>query len=75
MTTAKKLGWGNLKGKRLLLTDSIIGIDRNEWTLLEISPNGKVAKFRNELADCVFWTDLDEIAVIDILQKGIAGGI
>ena len=59
--------WEELKGKRLLLTDSITRIARNEWTLLEISPNGKVAKFQNELADCQFWTDLDELMVVDVL--------
>lgn len=59
--------WEELKGKRLLLTDSITRIQRNEWTLLEISPNGKLAKFRNELSDCQFWTDLDELIVVDML--------
>lgn len=59
--------WEELKGKRLLLTDSITRIARNEWTLLEISPNGKVGKFRNELAACQFWTDLGDLMVVDVL--------
>ena len=59
--------WKELKGKRLLLTDSITRIKRNEWTLIEISPNGKVGKFRNELANTCFWTDLDDLVVMDVL--------
>ncbi len=59
--------WEKLKGKRLLLTDMITRIQRSEWTLLEISPNGKVGKFRNELADACFWTDLDDLVVMDVL--------
>ena len=59
--------WGKLKGKRLLLTDMITRIQRSEWTLLEISPNGKVGKFRNELADTCFWNDLDDLVVMDVL--------
>jgi hypothetical protein len=59
--------WEKLKGKRLLLTDRITRIQRSEWTLLEISPNGKVGKFRNELADTCFWTDLDDLVVMDVL--------
>ena len=65
--TMNRKKWEELKGKRLLLTDSITRIERKEWTLLEISLNGKVAKFRNELADCKFWTDLDDIIVMDVL--------
>lgn len=58
-----------LVGKRLLLTDRITGISRRESTLLEVSPSGKVAKFRNELAtDCVFWKDLDEVELLEVLQ-------
>jgi len=59
--------WEKLIGKRLLLTDRITRIQRSEWTLLEISPNGKVGKFRNELADTCFWTDLDDLVVMDVL--------
>jgi hypothetical protein len=59
--------WKTLIGKRLLLTDRITRIQRSEWTLLEISPNGKVGKFRNELADTCFWTDLDHLVVMDVL--------
>lgn len=59
--------WKELKGKRLLLTDRITRIKRSEWTLLEISPNGEVGKFRNELADTCFWTDLDDLVVMDVL--------
>ena len=59
--------WKTLIGKRLLLTDRITRIQRNEWTLLEISPNGEVGKFRNELADTCFWTDLDDFVVMDVL--------
>jgi len=59
--------WEELIGKRLLLTDRITRIQRNEWTLLEISPNGKVGKFRNELADTCFWNDLDDLVVMDVL--------
>ena len=60
--------WEELIGKRLLLTDRITRIKRSEWTLLEISPNSKVGKFRNELADTCFWTDLDDLVVIDVLH-------
>ena len=59
--------WKELKDKRLLLTDRITRIKRSEWTLLEISPNSKVGKFRNELADTRFWTDLDDLVVMDVL--------
>ena len=59
--------WEELIGKRLLLTDRITRIQRSEWTLLEISPNGKVGKFRNELADTSFWNDLDDLVVMDVL--------
>ena len=61
--------WEELIGKRLLLTDGITRIQRNEWTLLEISPNGKVGKFRNELANTHFWTDLDDFIVMDVLPS------
>lgn len=67
-----KQGWKDHIGKRLLVTDRITHIARNEWTLLEISPNGKVAKFRNELADCLFWNDLDDLLVVDILPKNLS---
>ena len=60
--------WEELIGKRLLLADRITRIQRNEWTLLEISPNGEVGKFRNELADTSFWNDLDDLVVIDVLH-------
>ncbi len=59
--------WKTLIDKRLLLTDRMTRIQRSEWTLLEISPNGKVGKFRNELADTCFWTDLDDLVVMDVL--------
>jgi hypothetical protein len=59
--------WTELIGKRLLLTDSMTRIARHEWTLLEISPSSKVAKFRYEIANCQFWTDLDELVVMDVL--------
>ena len=62
-----KYKWEELIGKRLLLTDRITRIQRNEWTLLELNSNGKVGKFRNELADTCFWTDLDDLVVIDVL--------
>lgn len=62
-----KTEWKNLVGKRLLLTEKMTRIPRNEWTLLEISPSGKTAKFRNEIAVCQFWTDLDELMVMDVL--------
>jgi hypothetical protein len=61
--------WKQFKGKRLLLTDTITRIQRNEWTLLEICPNGKVGKFRNELADTCFWTDLDDLVVMVVLPN------
>jgi hypothetical protein len=60
--------WEELIGKRLLLADRITRIQRNEWTLLEISPNGEVGKFRNELADTSFWNDLDDLVVMDVLH-------
>lgn len=57
-------------GKRLLLTDDTTRIQRNEWTLLELSPNGKTGKFRNELHKaCKFWTDLDELVLLEVLKK------
>lgn len=59
--------WEELKGKRLLITDGIAGIARREWMLLEISPNGKVAKFQNEISQ--FWTDLDDLQVMDVLPS------
>jgi len=59
--------WEQLIGKRLLLTDRMTRIQRSEWALLEISPNGKVGKFRNELANTRFWTDLDDLVVMDVL--------
>lgn len=59
--------WINRVGQRLLLTDRMTRIERNEWTLLEVSPNGKVGKFRNETAGCQFWTDLNELLVMDEL--------
>ena len=69
-----KYKWEELIGKRLLLTDRITRIQRNEWTLLEISPNGKVGKFRNELADTRFWTDLDDLVVMDVLPPNEEDG-
>ncbi len=60
--------WEKLKGKRLLLTDRITRIQRNEWTLLELNSNGRIGKFRNELADTCFWTDLDDLVVMDVLH-------
>ena len=59
--------WEKLKGKRLLLTDIITRIQRNEWTLLELNSNGRIGKFRNELANTCFWTDLDDLVVMDVL--------
>jgi hypothetical protein len=49
-------------------------IQRSEWTLLEISPNGKVGKFRNELADTRFWNDLDDLVVMDVLPPNKEDG-
>lgn len=58
-----------LKGSRLLMTDRYC-ISRNEWTLLEIAPNGKIAKFRNELVnDYIFWTDIDDLILLDVLPS------
>jgi hypothetical protein len=65
--------WKTLIGKRLLLTDRI-RIQRNEWTLLEMSPNGKVGKFRNELANTCFWIDLDDLVVMDVLPPNKEDG-
>ena len=59
--------WDKLIGKRLLLTDRMTHISRNEWTLLEIAPNGKIAKFKNELYPCNFWTDLESQVLLDVL--------
>ena len=59
--------WEELIGKRLLLTDRITRIQRNEWTLLELNSNGRIGKFRNELANTRFWTDLDDFIVMDVL--------
>jgi len=59
--------WEELIGKRLLLTDRITRIQRNEWTLLELNSNGRIGKFRNELANTCFWTDLDDLVVMDVL--------
>lgn len=58
-----------LKGSRLLMTDRY-RISRNEWTLLEIAPNGKIAKFRNELVnDGIFWIDIDDLILLDVLPS------
>lgn len=59
--------WLKLVGKRLLLTDCVTQTSRDEWTLLEISSNGKVGKFRNELADSLFWTDLRDLELLEEL--------
>ena len=61
--------WEELIGKRLLLTDRITRIQRNEWTLLELNSNGRIGKFRNELANTCFWTDLDDLVVMDVLPE------
>ena len=61
--------WEELIGKRLLLTDIITRIQRNEWTLLELNSNGRIGKFRNELANTCFWTDLDDLVVMDVLPE------
>jgi hypothetical protein len=66
--------WEKLKGKRLLLTDRITRIQRNEWTLLELNSNGRIGKFRNELADTCFWTDLDDFVVMDVLPPNKEDG-
>lgn len=59
--------WNELTGKRLLVTDGITGIGRSELTLLEISPNKKIGKFRNEIHNTVFRSDLDDCEVLDVL--------
>jgi len=64
-----RIEWTKHIGCRLLLTDTITHIARNEWTLLEVSPNRKVGKFRNELNPAQFWTDLDEVEVLDVLGE------
>ena len=66
--------WEKLKGKRLLLTDRITRIQRNEWTLLERNSDGRIGKFRNELADTCFWTDLDDFVVMDVLPPNKEDG-
>lgn len=68
MKTPNPPDWPLLLGKRLLLMNTLY-VARNEWTLLDISPNGKVGKFQNELADnCHFWTDLKDVVVLDVLS-------
>ncbi len=69
-----KYKWEKLKGKRLLLTDRITRIQRNEWTLLELNSNGRIGKFRNELANTCFWTDLDDLVVMDVLPPNKEDG-
>ncbi len=55
-------------GQRLLLTDSRTETQRNEWTVLEVSPSGRVGKFRTMLeSPCVFWTDLCNVRVLEVL--------
>ena len=66
--------WEELIGKRLLLTDRITRIQRNEWTLLELNSNGRIGKFRNELANTCFWTDLDDLVVMDVLPPNKEDG-
>jgi hypothetical protein len=66
--------WEELIGKRLLLTDTTTRIQRNEWTLLELNSNGRIGKFRNELADICFWTDLDYFVVMDVLPSNKEDG-
>ena len=67
--TPEECEWEELIGKRLLLTDIITRIQRNEWTLLELNSNGRIGKFRNELANTCFWTDLDDLVVMDVLPE------
>ena len=69
-----KYKWEELIGKRLLLTDIITRIQRNEWTLLELNSNGRIGKFRNELANTCFWTDLDYFVVMDVLPPNKEDG-
>lgn len=69
-----KYKWEELIGKRLLLTDIITRIQRNEWTLLELNSNGRIGKFRNELANTYFWTDLDDLVVMDVLPPNKEDG-
>jgi hypothetical protein len=69
-----KYKWEELIGKRLLLTDIITRIQRNEWTLLELNSNGRIGKFRNELANTCFWTDLDDLVVMDVLPPNKEDG-
>ena len=69
-----KYKWEELIGKRLLLTDTITRNQRNEWTLLELNSNGRIGKFRNELDDTCFWTDLDYFVVMNVLSPNKEDG-
>lgn len=64
-----QMEWCKHIGSRLLITDRLTQTQRNEWTLLEVSPNRKIGKFRNELAPTKFWTDLDNVEVLDVLGE------
>ena len=57
----------NLIGKRMITTTTTVGIIRNERTLLEISPSGKMAKWSNPFND--FWEDVDEVEILELLPK------
>lgn len=59
------------KGQRLLLTDRYVRRARYELTLLEVSPSQQCGKFRNELQSALFWADLSDYFVLDILPNAI----
>ena len=67
--------WQQWLGKRLLLGVKHAVLERNEWTLLEVSPSGEVGKFRNEIGGTMFWRDLDALRLLEVLPAaGSKGG-
>lgn len=69
MRQGNKPAWTELNGCRMLITDKTTKTKRCEWTLLEISPSGKHGKFFNEIGLCRFWEDLENLVILDVLEK------
>lgn len=61
------MNWKKYVSKRLLITDRIAGIARDEVELLEISPSGLRGLFKNKHTE--YWDDLDEHEVLEVLKR------
>ena len=55
-------------GARVLATRRYCGIARDEWFILEISPEGEFAKVRNLIAETEYWIDVHDFRVLEILD-------